>query len=672
MTLFFLLLLLFFGLQLTSHLFVVLPFVLFLLYKLIKKKNIKVSLLGLTFFLIGIGFSFINISYSGSGASGFVYEVKENYFLLNNKGEKLYVYTKDHSYEVGDYLEIKGEKEALDFVSIESEFDFTEYLSNKGVYRQIQPSSIKVKFSNPIKINKIKKQFIDKLDEKSQPLIKAILFSNFDDIEVIDSLRDFHLTRLISASGLYLHAFIGFFTFLFSFTFKKKHAEIIAICLSGGLLLFNITRFSIMRIYLLSILKWINNNVTKKRISSFHILCISAIVFLLIDHHLAYQDSFILGYGFSFTAYFINYALMDKKPIKKTILTSLFLYLFFIPFEVKYFNCINPLTLLVLPILTPLFVGYGILGYLTLLSGGLIAKVLSFISPLLYSLSSIGRLSNLMISSNLNNEFSVAIYFVVYYLFLYYYSFNHIYMVKRVLIGLVSIYVIHMTPITNLISAEVDFINVGQGDSCLIRYGTTSVLIDTGGSIYKDIAKDTLIPFLKKKQIYNLDLVITTHDDYDHMGALDSLQHNFYVKKYVKETTKFPIKIGNITFQNYNNYAEYASEENDKSLVIGFSLMHKDFLIMGDAPISIEKAIMNEYQSVPCDILKVGHHGSKTSSCSEFISYLSPKEAIISCGKNNKYGHPNKEVLEVLYKHNIKIRRTDVEGTICYYNYIFM
>ena len=92
---------------------------------------------------------------------------------------------------------------------------------------------------------------------------------------------------------------------------------------------------------------------------------------------------------------------------------------------------------------------------------------------------------------------------------------------------------------------------------------------------------------------------------------------------------------------------------------------------MGDAPISIEKKMMEEYSYIPCDILKVGHHGSDTSSSKTFLEYISPKEAVISCGVGNKFGHPHKSVVDNLKKLGIKIRRTDKSGTIRYKNYIF-
>ena len=142
------------------------------------------------------------------------------------------------------------------------------------------------------------------------------------------------------------------------------------------------------------------------------------------------------------------------------------------------------------------------------------------------------------------------------------------------------------------------------------------------------------------------------------------------MKDTITEATKFPISIDGITFTNYNNHIGQLSEDNDNSLVIGFKLGKTSYLIMGDAPIEVEKNIMKEYENVPCDILKVGHHGSNTSTCDEFVKYLHPKEAVISCGKNNKYGHPKQSILNTLNRNNVLIRRTDMEGTISYMKFV--
>ena len=102
--------------------------------------------------------------------------------------------------------------------------------------------------------------------------------------------------------------------------------------------------------------------------------------------------------------------------------------------------------------------------------------------------------------------------------------------------------------------------------------------------------------------------------------------------------------------------------ENDNSNVIYTELNGYKFMFMGDASVTTEKEIMNKYNLPDIDVLKVGHHGSKTSSSKEFIDNIKPTYSIISVGKNNRYGHPNKEVLENL--NNSKIYRTDIDGSI--------
>ena len=210
------------------------------------------------------------------------------------------------------------------------------------------------------------------------------------------------------------------------------------------------------------------------------------------------------------------------------------------------------------------------------------------------------------------------------------------------------------------------FINVGQGDSILIQNHNNTVLIDTGGNINFDMAKETLIPFFKKKQIKKIDALITTHNDYDHAGAAPSLIQNFRVNKYLNKKEDFPYKAGDIYLENLNDMK--GKDENDSSLVFNLHFMNKYFLLTGDAGIDVEKYLIKKYPDLDCDILKAGHHGSDTSSCEDFIKKVTPSEAIISCGRKNSYKHPKASVIKTLEKYNVKIRYTMEEGTIAYYS----
>ena len=169
-------------------------------------------------------------------------------------------------------------------------------------------------------------------------------------------------------------------------------------------------------------------------------------------------------------------------------------------------------------------------------------------------------------------------------------------------------------------------------------------------------------------KIYSIDYLLITHEDFDHNGAKDSLMNNYKVSNVVDREECFPLKVGNVLINNLNPYAFTNDRgENNSSLVLDFTLAGQKFLLMGDASKDIEKAILRIYPTIDCDILKVGHHGSNTSSGFDFIKTISPREAVISVGKNNNYGHPHLDVLNTLRHFGVVIRRTDLEGTICYY-----
>jgi len=175
------------------------------------------------------------------------------------------------------------------------------------------------------------------------------------------------------------------------------------------------------------------------------------------------------------------------------------------------------------------------------------------------------------------------------------------------------------------------------------------------------------------------------HGDYDHMGEAINLVNNFKVEKVIFNCGKFNeleqdlIKILDnkkipyyscIKKLNIDNKKLYFlktrdyGNENDNSSIIYTELNKRKFLFMGDAGKEAEEDIIEKYNLQNIDVLKVGHHGSKTSSSKEFIEIINPKYSIISVGKNNRYGHPNKEVLDNL--NNSKIYRTDQDGSIIF------
>ena len=627
----------------------------------------KTALISLGISLVGVGLSFIRPNFTKETYLSVVVESKDNYFIASSTFEKFYVYQKNNGFEIGDIISLKGQKQELNFDVLESGFDFKEYLNKKGIYSEFKPKKIEVKFSTPLKIHKIKKEFLDNFDDDSKALVGAILFSFSSDEEIYQEGKELHLFRLLSNSGIYLSILYFVFSFILSYLIKKDKAKrLILIVLFIPNLIFSFPRFIIIKFISLKIFRWINDYVLKKKFKYLEILSISGIFFLLMDYHLGYQDSFILSYFIPIESFLFMNSFRRFKGIKKKILISALILISFIPFSLSYYHEIAPLSLVFQMVLSPFLVIFYFLSLISFLKIPIytfINNYTVFLGNIFKTFSKINfALYGMDMSSNL-----IVLFEAIYLITIYYLSIRHIPLTK-VSIGLFCLnLLVIFIPIKNYICEQVSFINVGQGSSTLIRSGNTTILIDTGGLTYKDIGRENLIPYFKKNRIYDIDLLITTHDDFDHSGAVTSLKENFKVKRYVTDYNVFPIKIGNFEFKNYNIYPELWNEENDESLVIGFKTKKHHYLIMGDAPSKIEKRIIQDNRKIPCDILLVGHHGSKTSTSKEFIEYVKPKVGIISCGRNNKYGHPNNEVLDILKKYHVKIRRTDLEGTITYW-----
>ena len=229
------------------------------------------------------------------------------------------------------------------------------------------------------------------------------------------------------------------------------------------------------------------------------------------------------------------------------------------------------------------------------------------------------------------------------------------------------------------------FLDVGQGDSSVIilPFGKT-ILIDTGGLYLSryNISKNKTVPYLNSLGISKIDLLILTHGDYDHIGDTINLLNEIKVdevlfnndsfndteNKIIKVLDKKNIrysknswdfrKIKDLYFLNTKMY----DNENDNSTIVYFTYENFSFLFTGDASKEREEDIMENYNIKDISFLKVGHHGSKTSTGSSFIKKINPKYSIISVGENNRYGHPNNEALKNLA--NSKIYRTDLDGSI--------
>ena len=207
-----------------------------------------------------------------------------------------------------------------------------------------------------------------------------------------------------------------------------------------------------------------------------------------------------------------------------------------------------------------------------------------------------------------------------------------------------------------------------------------------------EVGRDTVVPFLKSKGITTLDKLIITHGDSDHAGGAEAVLNELKVKelvlpdllerseleeKLIKLATEKRIKIRfvqkgdqwkieNQSFTILSPNEGTSSNKNNSSIVLYTEMGGLRWLFTGDLEEEGEKTLIAEYPDLKIDVLKVGHHGSQTSSSDLFLDVLSPKLAIISAGKNNRFNHPHQDVLDALEKRKIKILRTDLSGAITY------
>ena len=256
---------------------------------------------------------------------------------------------------------------------------------------------------------------------------------------------------------------------------------------------------------------------------------------------------------------------------------------------------------------------------------------------------------------------------------------------------------------------EIIFIDVGQGDSILIKqpFGGGVYLIDTGGILRfgeEEWQKRTnvfepgehiVVPFLKSKGIRSIDKLILTHDDQDHIGGAvavlngidvkeivipEVLREEFRTTALVNEAVKQEIKVDMLkTGDGWEKRGDsftvlhpdtHRGDSNESSLVLYARINGMKWLFTGDMGKESEAVLTREWPKLEVDYLKVGHHGSHTSSSADFIDTLSPKAAIISAGENNRYGHPHADVLETFDERGVSIFRTDKMGAVSY-TYLF-
>lgn len=608
------------------------------------------------------------------------YIIKDNQIKISLKSKERIIVTYKYTGKVfnnlsyGDKIKVTGVLKEPSTNNIFNNFNYKKYLYNKKIYYIIEASKIDKIQNNNNHIYTIKNLLYTRINSlKSSNYIKALLFGdNKLDKEIKTSYQINGISHLFSVSGFHINFITSIIYFyLDRVTYNKKIKYItVDIFLVLYLLLCNTT--SLLRCTVMNILLSINH-LLKLNIKKIDIVLLTLILCIIINPFIIYDIGFIYSYTISFFLILYKNKYKTNNKLLKIIYISLISFLVSLPINIYTSYEINFLSIILNIIIVPIV-------SLILLPLSLLTLIFPILDNILYLITSILEkislyTSNINIFKQILSKPSIILIIIYYLVIILILSKNkHYYLILILLI-------FHKTiPLYNS-NLEVVMFDVGEADSMLISTPSkkVNILIDTGRGI--DI--NNIIIYLKSIGISKLNYLIITHGDEDHIGGALYLIDNFKVDnvilnkgdytelevelithlknkniKYTNNINKIPLLGSYMYLLNTKKF----SNENDNSIVTYFEYQKYKFLFMGDSSSKTEEYLINNYNLTNISFLKVGHHGSNTSSSTHFINKITPKVSLISVGRNNFYHHPNKEVLTNLS--NSVIYRTDINKSI--------
>ena len=578
-------------------------------------------------------------------------------------------------------------------------FNYQSYLASQGIYRIAQierldhvvpkKSLSPLAFFHQLRrraLVHIQTHFPSPMRHYMTGLLFGYLDKEFDEqSQLYTSLGIIHLFAL---SGMQVGFFLGWFRYgLLRLGLPKDYLFIVLLPFSLCYSLMTGWTASVLRSLVQSLLAEFGI----KKLDNMGITLL--LLFLLLPHFLLTVGG-VLSCSYAFLLCLFDFE--DLSSLKKSIYTSLVLSLGILPFLTYYYGTFQPVSLILtaifsivfdsflLPVLTVFFALSGLVifsqinplfqwmeSFLTWIQSW-IGQPLILGKPSLFQFGLMMAALIFLFDSWKKPQFRICLLMIF---------------------GLLMVWVKH--PLTN----EVTMVDVGQGDSIFLRSmkGDT-ILIDVGGKVtfgskekwqeasQTSNAEKTLIPYLQARGVSQIDHLVLTHTDTDHIGDLEEVAKWFKIKEicvsqgaltkpsFVKRlrTLKRPVRTlkagDNLPMMGSKLQVLYPNKVgdggNNDSIVLYGKLLGSSFLFTGDLEKEGEEELIASYPNLKASILKAGHHGSKGSSSEAFLDQLQPSLALVSAGENNRYKHPNDETLKRFKKRHIKVLRTDQNGAI--------
>ena len=636
-----------------------------------------------------------------------VYKIRINndkFLLYLNKNEKC-------DFEVGDYISFYGEYSRPEVQRNTGGFDYSLYLKSKKILGSFNGKNIDKKNKKNYfiyclgKVKRYLENVYDKnLSEKNSSLIKGLILgenSNIDK-EQKDIFRDASLSHVLVISGAHFSYIVLIIDFILKKYKNKRKKEDIKILL---ILLFinlvgispSILRAGIMVIY---------NIISKKvyRQSDFLTgISLSLLIQLINNPYVIFDNGLMFSY--LATIGIVLYSTKIKKYFKSTIIsTTLAANLFIFPVMIYYFNTIS-LNFVISNLFTSFLLGPIII--CGILAAILPIKPICFVLNILISiLSKIAELCSKIPYSKFYVITPSIIFVLLFYSIIILnlnlnlnYNSNYKKHKKMIVILLIVLLISNANykamyyKLNDIL--QINMVDVGQGDCCLIQSSGKSILIDCGGSSGTsnyDVGYNTTLPYLLDKGIYKLNYLMFSHFDADHaeggLAIINSIKVDNIIigknctsnnlKKNIIKIAKEKkiniievslgdkIKIGKVEFEIISPSNDLIAENaiNNNSIVCKMIFNKFSILFTGDIEKEAEEQLLKLNFNFKSDILKVAHHGSISSSTEEFLDIVKPRIALIGVGKDNKFDHPNNIVIKRLENRNCKIYRTDNMGEI--------